>query len=240
MNNPRTALALFTRIPVGRLNTWGRYTAAWLWLPGILGGIVWYLAFQLFGSTDIGMIAAVGGEAILTGGVHWRGFVKIFDAWTAKPIERSQIRRQWGAGAVGILFVVLALMALAALWKHGGALVPIVWIMPPLWARALAAWASTWRRVDDSSAWMARLARETHLGSGAWITLVIALALGAVSLGFQAVDVFGGSLIIVGLFLWWGVRLFRGMNEELFFASVILTEIVALYLIIIFTPVALF
>jgi cobalamin synthase len=185
----------------------------------------------------MGMIVAVGGETVLTGGMHWKGLVKTFDAWTAPRVDRSGVRRQWGAGAVGVLFMILALLALWTLWRNGGALVPVVWIMPPLWARALMAWASSWRRVDESSSWMSKLSLATSQGSGAWITLVVALGIGVMALGFEAINVFGGSLILVGLFMWWGVRLFRGMNEDLLFASVILTEIVALYLIIIFTPV---
>jgi cobalamin synthase len=77
---------------------------------------------------------------------------------------------------------------------------------------------------------------ETRHGSGAWITLLLVMLLGVGLLGFQAVEVFGVSLILIGLFVFWGVRLFRGMNEDLLFASVILTEILTLYFIIVSAP----
>lgn len=236
MKGARAALALLTRIPARDPEVWPRYTVAWFWLPGILAGIIWYIAIQIFGATGAGMIAAIGGEAVLTGGLHWKGLAKVVDAWSAPRQDRSQVRRSAGVGAVGVLFVTLALLAFWTLWQHGGAVVPAVWLMPPLWARAIMAWASSWRRIDPSSAWTTRVGKETGSGSGAWMALAVAMLLGLYVMGFRAIDVFGGSLILVGLFLWWGMRKFSGLNEDLLFASAILTEIIALYLIVATTP----
>lgn len=236
MRGVRAAIALLTKVPMGTLEEFPLHTVAWFWIPGVLAGIIWYVAFSLFGSTGVGMIAAVAGEAVLTGGLHWRGLAKIFEGWTASKGNRIAERRQAGLGAAGVLFMVFAALALWTLWQHGGALIPVVWMMPPLWGRALMAWAATWRRVDPSSASYAKFADATRHGSGAWIPLVVTIVLGILALGFEGVTVFGATLVLVGLFLWWGARVFRGMNQELFFASALLTEIVSLYLMVAMTP----
>ncbi len=236
MKGGRAALALLTRIPMGTLDEIPRYTVAWFWLPGALAGIIWYAAFYLFGSTGVGMIAAVTGEAILTGGVHWKGLAKTFDAWNADRSQRTVVRRAQGIGAAGTVFLMLAALSLWTLWQHGGALVPADWIMPPLWGRAMMAWALTWRRNDASSPFYGKLAAGSHNGAGAWVPLLLALVLGTLDFGFGAVNVFGGSLVLVGFFLWWGSRVFKGMNEDLLFASALLTEVASLYLMVAMTP----
>ncbi|PSR20766.1 MAG: hypothetical protein C7B45_13550 [Sulfobacillus acidophilus] len=137
---------------------------------------------------------------------------------------------------MGAFFLALALLGLWTLWQHASALVPVVWILPPLWGRAIMAWATSWRGIDVSSARMAKLSEEAHQGAGAWVSLAIALGLGVLTLGFQAVDAFGVTLVVTGLFLWWGVRRFGGMNEDLLYAVVILAEIAALYVIVATTP----
>lgn len=237
MKGTRDSIALLTRLPVGVVETYALYTVAWFWLPGLMAGLIWYIAFHLFGSTGAGMIVAVGGEAIFTGGMHWQGWVKALDGWTAAAPDRRWVRRSRQAGPFGVLFVGLALFALWTLWQHGSALMPLVWMMPPLWGRAMMAWGASWRRIDASSAPMAQLGEQTHHGAGAWISLLIALGLGVLVMGFRAVDVFGVTLVVSGLFLWWGVRRFGGMNQELLYAVVILSEIVALYVMVATTPI---
>jgi adenosylcobinamide-GDP ribazoletransferase len=236
MNGTRDSLALLTRLPVGPVERYARYTAAWFWVPGLMAGIVWYIAFHLFGSTGAGMIAAVGGEAVLTGGMHWQGWAKALDGWSGSPAQRRQARRSWAVGPVGVLFLGLALLAFWTLWQHASALVPVVWILPPLWGRAIVAWGTSWRGVDPSSARMAKLSEQAQHGAGAWISLVIGLGLGVLMMGFRAVDTFGVTLVVTGLFMWWGVRRFGGMNEELLYGVVILAEIAALYVIVATTP----
>ena len=82
--------------------------------------------------------------------------------------------------------------------------------------------------------------RDTQHGAGAWVTLLVALVIGAYVLGFQAVEVFGGSLIAAGLFLWGASRLFRGLNEDILFACVIVAQVAALYFLAASAPPALF
>ncbi|PSR20765.1 MAG: hypothetical protein C7B45_13545 [Sulfobacillus acidophilus] len=93
MNGTRDSLALLTRLPVGTVERYAPYTVAWFWVPGLMAGIIWYIAFHLFGSTGAGMIVAVGGEAVLTGGMHWQGWVKALDGWGGSPSERRRARR---------------------------------------------------------------------------------------------------------------------------------------------------
>lgn len=236
----RASLGLLTRIPVGGFEVWPTYSAAWFWIPGLLAGIIWYFSYQVLGSTGAGMIGAIGGEAILTGAVHWRGFAKTVDGWTSRRAERNSDRRRFGIGVAGVLFMALALLALWTLWINAGALGPGVWLLPPLWGRAVLAWGTTWRRVDVSSPRASKFFRETHRGTGAWITLLIALVIGVYILGFEAVGVFGATLIVSGLFVWWGSRLFRGLNEDVLWACVIVAEVVALYILALTAPPAFF
>lgn len=240
MKGVRASLALLTRIPVGRPGSWPRYTAAWLWLPGLLAGMIWYASYELFGSTGLGMIAAVGGEAALTGVIHWRGLANTMDGLTSAPASRSWDRRTTGVQAAGVLFIGLALLAFWSLWTNSGTLGPAEWLLPPLWARAVLAWGFTWRRVDRSSRSAHNLFRDTEHGAGAWITLLVALIIGVYVLGFQAVEVLGGSLVAAGLFLWWASRLFRGLNEDVLFAGVLVAELVALVILAVVAPPALF
>lgn len=235
MKGVRAAVKILTRLPVSSIEPWPRYTAAWFWVPGLLAGVIWYLAFRFFGPTTIGMISAIGGEALLTGGLHWKGLANIFDGWTAPRRERGAIRRDAGIGASGALAVGLALWAFGTLWHHGGALVPAVWLLPPLWGRAVMAWGTSWRWVDPASGPFNRIVLQTEQGVGSWIPLLIAIIMGAWVMGFSSVNAFGITLLLVGLFMLGARRLCGGMNEDVLWGAALLTEIIALYFIIAIT-----
>lgn len=239
MRGPRAALALLTRIPTGLSGDWPRYTVAWFWLPGFMAGAIWYLSFYIFGSTTIGMICAVGGEALLTGGMHWRALAGTFDGWAAGPSNRRWTRRSHAIGGSGALFIGLALLAFWTMWQHGSPIMPMLWILPPVWGRALMAWGTTWRQSDPSSAWMVKLSKATKNGVGSWIPLLITIGFGVLLLGFQSIEIFGATLLLTGLYLLWGRHMFRGLNEEVLFSSSLVAELISLYFLVAMAPRAL-
>jgi hypothetical protein len=232
MKGARAAIYLLTAIPVGSGISVTPYTAAWFWLPGLLVGAVWYLAFHIFGATGIGMIAAVGGEAILTGGRPWNGWARAFDLWSVSKERRTEVRRRGSVGAAGVVATGLALLAFWTLWEHGGSLTPMMWVLPPLWARAIPAWGASWRSTDPSSEWLDQLHQTTAYAAGAWITLLVSMAFGLLVMGFEAIALLGLVLLLMGAFLWWGQRLTAGMNETWLNTAVILTEIITLYFLV--------
>ncbi|MCY0877356.1 MAG: adenosylcobinamide-GDP ribazoletransferase [Firmicutes bacterium] len=232
MKHARAAIRLLTAIPVGDAVPVTPYAAAWFWLPGLLASAVWYLAFHIFEATGVGMIAAVGGEAILTGGRVWQGWASLFDMWGTSKDRRIEVRRAAGAGAVGTLATGLALLALWTLWEHGGNLTAVMWMLPPLWARAVMAWGVSWRRTDPSSVWLDQLRKTTAYAAGAWVTLLIAIGFGVLAMGFEAIALLGLILVAMGAFLWWAQRLSGGMNETVLNAAMVLTEILTLYLLV--------
>lgn len=229
MNSLAEAFRWTTRIPIPGFNRDGRFLAAWLWAPGILAGLIWALAIHLFGPNAYGFGVAVGGEAVLTGGRPWQGLAKTFDGWAADCDSRSGTRRERALGAVGALFVAMVLVLLWAGVHHGSNLATWVWVMPPLWARAAMAWGMSWRGADPSDLAYGRLLQVSQGGTGSWVPLILALALGVVVTGFEGVDVFGAALVLTGLFLLWGRRLFGGLNQDVLQAAVIVMEVLTLF-----------
>lgn len=231
MKNLRAAIGFLTRIPMREAEP-QRGMLAWFWLPGLMAGIVWYLAFQALGPTGLGAAAALAGEAVLTGGLHWDGLVDTFDGWMAPPAKRVQARRDARIGTGGALFLGLVLLAFWTLWSNAGGLSPVMLILPPVWARASLAWGVSWRGLDPSSRSLNGIVQVTEGGLWAWIPLMAALLFGILAMGFEGVNVFGGTLLVVGVFLLWGRRLYGGMNGDVIGASAIVTELVSLYFII--------
>lgn len=231
----RSALASTTRIRSAHPGRPGRWTVAWYWLPGLMAGFIWFLAMWIFGATTFGFVAAVGGEALLTGARPWRGLAAIMDAWEGSRAQRSSVRRRGLVGPAGLLFVGLALLALWSGVHHGGNLVPWVWVLPPLWARAAMAWVTSWKSLDPSDTAFHALSAATDRGTGSWIPLLVALGLGVVLAGFAGVDAFGLSMVVTGAFLWWGRRMFGGMNTELQSAAVVVMEVLAVFFLVLFT-----
>lgn len=232
MRSMRSAIAFLTRIPTGFNGPLQRGTVAWFWIPGLLAGLVWYLSFQLFGPTALGAVCAIGGEAVLTGGLHWDGWVDTFDGWMAPKDRRTVARRDSRIGTGGALFLGLALLAFWTLWTNSGSLSPMILILPPLWARASMAWGVSWRYVDPSSGSLNALVEATDGGTASWVTLIMSLLIAVLAIGFEGVNVFGGTLLVVGLFMLWARKLFGGMNGDVLGASAILTEIVGLYFLV--------
>lgn len=236
MKGIRAALGLLTRLPVGRIQPVPLWTALWFWIPGFLAGLVWYGSARVFGMTGLGMVAAIAGEALLTGGVHWKGLANTFDGWMASPGRRTALRRDPRLSAGGVLFMALALLSFWGLWRQAGGVPPVTWILPPLFSRAMMAWGLSWRGVDSDSPQTAQWMLDTEGGTGSWVTLLISLLIGAYVAGFRAIDSFGGMLLLTGLFMLWARRLYRGMNEDVLYSAVIVAELLALYFLVASTP----
>ncbi|NMP21792.1 adenosylcobinamide-GDP ribazoletransferase [Sulfobacillus harzensis] len=235
MKSLMSALAFTTAIRLGPSGSPSRWMAAWLWIPGGLAGLIWALAIRLFGPNAYGLGLALTGEAVLTGARPWRGLAKTFDGWATPRDHRSDIRRQPAIGPVGAVFIALAMVLLWAGVRHNASLSSWVWVMPPLWARAAMAWGMSWRGADPADLDYRALLRTTEGGLGSWVPLIVALGLGVVVSGFEGVDVFGASLILTGLFLLWGRKLFGGLNQEIVNAAVIVMEVLALFFLAAFS-----
>ncbi len=237
MKGARAALGLLTRLPADRIKPLPQWTALWFWLPGLLAGLIWYGSARVFGMTGLGMAIAIAGEALITGGIHWKGLSNTFDGWMASSGRRTALRRDPRIGPGGTLFMVLALLSFWGLWRQAGGVPPVTWVLPPLFSRAMMAWGLSWRGADADSPQTEEWMRDTEGGTGSWVTLLISLLIGAYVAGFQAIDAFGGMLLLTGLYMLWARRLYRGMNEDVLFGAVIVAELLAFYFLVASAPV---
>lgn len=203
---------------------------AWFWLPGIIYGAIWVFARVLAFRIDpvLAAMVAVGVEAGVSGGLHWDGWADVFDGFGAGPERRRAARQDARLGAIGGLFLVLAVFLMIRLWAD---VLPhlSLWaaMVPPLLARAVLAAGVAWQPMDSSSR-LGRWMQQETFSPGAGVSVVVALAVTGVLQRTAGLEELAGVLLAVGGFWVWSRGQYGGINGDVLGASAILTEIAAL------------
>ncbi|MDA8194746.1 MAG: adenosylcobinamide-GDP ribazoletransferase [Thermaerobacter sp.] len=227
MRGARQSLAFLTRLPVAAGGEEARGILAWFWLPGVLYGAVWMAARWTahFLPASVAALAAVAGEALLSGAFHWDGWADVFDAWAAGPEHRQAARRDSRLGAVGAVFLGLGLAGMMILFRATVARMPVApALLAPLMARAVMAAGLASQPVEPASH-LARWLKASAQGRDAAVTLAVAIGLALLLLGVRGLLLTAGVAVVVAGFWFWTRRLFGGLNGDVLGATAILTEL---------------
>ena len=227
------ALSILTRIPVPKGETQSQKSWALAWFPvvGALFGALWMVWLQDVPSLSVTLraVGALATEILLTGGLHWDGWADVFDGWAAPREKRDEARKDSRIGTVGVLWLILGIVGFVGLWKnvvfvYGDAL--IIFMAPVIARTAIAAGLALMPVSENSQ--LAHWFKETVNPLGAWIAVVITFIIAQALWGWLGILGLGLMAGLIGLFMAYWSRFFRGINGDVLGATVIFTELASM------------
>ncbi len=205
-----------------------------MWFPVIGGifGVIWVAWLLWIPDLNIFLraLGAVVSEVMLTGALHWDGWADVFDGWGASPDRREMARKDPRMGTMGVLWLIIALMAMIFLWSADFRLVlwPVYFLAPVL-ARTVASLAVAFAPASEQSQ-LARWLHQRTASTGALVALFLTVGVTLVLLGPRGLAALSLVALLSFLFVRYWTQMYSGMNGDILGASVIFTEIVTLCL----------
>lgn len=232
MGGLRYAVAFLTRIPWAAKGS-PKTMLGWFWVPGMLYGFLWVGLADLapVWSLSVSAVLALAGETLLSGGLHWDGWVDVFDGWGASSERVQEARKDHRMGALGGIFLVLGVAAMGVFWRRA-VLVAGSWplLFGPWLARSAMALATAYGPMDQESR-LARWIQEQTQPGWAWLSVAIPVAFLLWIWPGRGGDALAVLAVADGAFLYGWIRRFQGLNGDVIGALAIFTEIVWLFLV---------